>query len=81
MKILEIQNGLKTKFDTSNIKFKKTIKDFKKKYKIDANNTNQYIKKDGYYWKIYFISGYYSKKLGGRYFEEINMYPVYKALN
>lgn len=72
--ILLANNGLKTKFDASQVKFKKTFKQAEK-LGVDLNNTNQYFKKDGIVWKVSFVSGNYSKKLGGKYFESIQLHP------
>ena len=77
--ILNINNGLKNKFNPSVVKFKKTFKQAEK-LGIDLNNTTEYIKRDGFYWKISFTCGNYSKSLGGRYFEGINLLPVLKSL-
>lgn len=44
--ILKANNGLKTKFNTEVIKFKKTFKKAEK-LGIDLNNTNEFFKKDG----------------------------------
>lgn len=68
--ILTAQNGLRTQFDASQIKFKKTFKKAKK-LGIELNKTTEFIKKDGIIWKIHFIKGNYK----GRYWEEIYLIP------
>jgi len=72
--ILTANEGLKTKFDAKNIKFKKTFK-AAEKAGVDLNNTNLFFKKDGVIWKVSVISGKYSKKLGGHYFESFSLIP------
>lgn len=73
--ILNANKGLKTKFDPSVVKFKKTFK-IALKMGVDLNNTNEYFKKDGFVWKVSFVSGHHSKSLGGRYFEVISLIPT-----
>ena len=80
MKIYKIQQGLRTKFDYSRVKFKKTFQHNLKRG-IDLKNTTEYIKKDGFYYKLLFISGNYDRSLGGRYFEEVILVPVKQNRN
>lgn len=75
--ILSANNGLKTKFDASNIKFKKTLQAAKKEG-IDLNNTTQFIKRGGHVYKISVICAHYSKHLGGRYYESFSLIPWLK---
>jgi DNA replicative helicase MCM subunit Mcm2 (Cdc46/Mcm family) len=72
--ILTANNGLKTKFDASQIRFSKTFADAKKAG-VDLNNTNIFFKKDGFVWKVSVVSGRHSKKLGGHYFESFSLLP------
>lgn len=72
--ILLANNGLKTKFDASVVRFKKTFKEAEK-LGVDLNNTTQYFKRDGIVWKVSFVSGRLPKRLGGKYFEMIQLYP------
>lgn len=75
MKILNIQNGLRTKFNASNIRFKKTFKEAEK-LGVDLNDATEVVKKDGQYQKVVFVSGFRSKHLGGRYCEKIYLLPI-----
>jgi hypothetical protein len=72
--ILTANNGLKTKFDASKIRFKKTFV-AAKKVGVDLKNTNTFFKKDGYVWKVSVVSGRHSKELGGHYFESFSLLP------
>jgi hypothetical protein len=71
--------GLKTNFDVTQVKFKKTFLDAKK-LGIDLNSTTNYIKRDGFVWKVSFISGNYTGNHSskGRYFESIQLIPWLK---
>ncbi len=79
MNFLKIQTGLRTKFNSNEVKFKKTFKDAQK-LGVDLNNTTEIIKKDGLYQMVLFTSGTYSKSLGGRYWERISLIPLKKTL-
>lgn len=73
--ILKANNGLKTKFDTSSIKFKNTFAKAKK-LGVDLNNTTKMFKKNG---TIFLVSvTQYSHK--GRNYESVNVFP-YLNLN
>ena len=74
--ILTANEGLKTKFDASQVRFKKTFKQAER-LGINLNNTTQFIKKDGFIWKISFISGKYegNHSAKGRYFESVQLLP------
>ena len=79
MNYLTIQTGLKTKFNSNEVKFQKTFKEAQK-LGINLNNTTEIIKKDGLYQLVSFTSGTYSKKLGGRYWERISLIPLKETL-
>lgn len=74
--ILTIQNGLRTKFDASQVKFKKTFAKAKK-HGIDLNDTTLFIKKDAFYYKVSFVSGVY--KSTGKYWEDLILLPFLKS--
>jgi len=71
-------NGLKTKFDASKVKFKKTFANAKK-LGVDLNDTMVFIKKDGFVWKVSFVTGNYSRT--GRYFESVQLLPYIRLRN
>jgi hypothetical protein len=78
--ILTANNGLKTKFDARQVRFKKTFAAAKKSG-VDLNNTTAFIKRDGFVWKVSVVSGRYSKKLGGHYFEVFSLIPWLKLVS
>lgn len=70
--IKDINDGLKTKLDTSNLKFKSTFAKAKK-LGVDLENTTKFFKKSGW---VYLVSvTAFKYKCDGRYRETVNVYP------
>lgn len=73
--IKKINDGLKTKLDVTNLKFKKTFKDAEK-LGVDLNTTNKFFKKDGWIYSVSVTAFKY--KTDGRYRETVNVMPYLK---
>lgn len=73
--IKNINDGLKTKLDISNLKFKKTFAEAKK-LGVDLQNTTKFFKKDGW---IYIVSvNAFKYKCDGKYRETVSVHPFIK---
>ena len=73
--IKNINDGLKTKLDVSNLKFKSTFAKAKK-LGVDLENTTKFFKKDGW---IYLVSvSAFKYKSDGKYRESVSVYPFLK---
>jgi hypothetical protein len=81
--ILTVNNGLKTKFNANQVKYKKTFLKAKK-LDIDLNNTNIFIKTNfgfdnqPFFAKVSFIQ--YKSKITGKLTESITLLPYLKAI-
>ncbi len=81
--ILTVNNGLKTKFNSNQVKYKKTFLQAKK-LGINLNNTNVFIKttfgfdSQPFFAKVSFIQ--YKSKFTGKLTESITLLPYLKAL-
>jgi hypothetical protein len=81
--ILNVNNGLKTKFNANQVKYKKTFLQAKK-LGIDLNNTNVFIKttfgfnNQPFFAKVCFIQ--YKSKFTGKLTESITLIPYLKAI-
>ena len=70
--IKNINDGLKTKLEVSNLKFKSTFLKAKK-LGVDLENTTKFFKKDG---GIYLVSvSAFKYKCDGRYRESVSVHP------
>lgn len=65
--------------NTQSPKFKKTEQAFKKAYGFSLLGAPMIIKKDGFIYKLSFISGKHKASLGGRYFEDATYLPMAKV--
>lgn len=73
--IKNINDGLKTKLDTTNLKFKSTFAKAKK-LGVDLENTTKFFKKDGW---IYLVSvTAFKYKCDGKYRESVSVHPFLK---
>lgn len=73
--IKNINDGLKTKLDVNNLKFKSTFAKAKK-LGVDLENTTKFFKKDGW---IYLVSvSAFKYKCDGKYRESVSVHPFLK---
>lgn len=70
--IKNINDGLKTKLDVTDLKFKSTFKKAKK-LGIDLKNSTKFFKKDNWIYMISITAFRY--KSDGRYRESVNVHP------
>jgi hypothetical protein len=81
--ILTVNNGLKTKFNANQVKYKKTFLQAKK-LGIDLNNTNLFIKttfgfdNQPFFAKVSFIQ--YKSKINNKITESVSLVPYLKAI-
>lgn len=76
--IKNINDGLKTKLDVSNLKFKKTFSDAKK-LGVDLNETTKFFKKGGWIYLVSITAFKYN--CDGRYRETVRVHPFLKLKN